>query len=485
MEQGAQDIERRHRLWTIIAISVWERYSYDTVMVLLPLFLIGAKVGGGFQWSEPDALLFTGTVLAAMQVGMFIGGVVTDRWLGSRRAMITGAWCMLTAHVFMLGPLVAPALASRLTGVDVHPLLLGISIHPGDLFAGEAVHAAVSAITPLPGAADAATTAYIASAWTFHIALSLLVIGNSLFKPTVTLLPGRLGYPSDQARDAAYTQVYMGRNLGIALAGLIAGLVAQVWNWHLALFTGAIGMALALLIMRWAWQKFLRQLLDVPDVIALQVSPERVSRRAAAFALLLLLAVCAFSIIYDQSGGLGATFAETKIDRDVLGWSVPVAWLLALNPVVIVLVTPWVTRQLLNPGSRLARMNSFDRYAASFALLAIGTMCYLFAAVRAQGAAAPGWWWIAAAIFWFTLAEILIAPIGESTITKMVPRRMQTRAMGIWFAFIGIGGWLSGVVGASASSNGAVTVFVAITAGALICVGIMRLLAWRFPHLAF
>jgi POT family proton-dependent oligopeptide transporter len=189
----------RAGLLQLSLIELWERFSYYTLLTLLPLFLVAPPEKGGLAWEPARALAFYGVVMAVVQILPFPCGLVGERRLGNRRALQLGAWLMMAGHLLMGAMAFAPA--SQLV-----PLLI--------------------------------------------VALGLVALGNGFFKPNIATMVGRLPHRTAAAADAAFGTFYVWINVGAAAASLIAGFAADRFGWHVAFSLAAIGMAIALLLMR-------------------------------------------------------------------------------------------------------------------------------------------------------------------------------------------------------------------------------------------
>ena len=189
--------------------ETWERVSYYGMRSLLVLYMVnhlfvrpdaGAEVLGfndlvralesAFGKLTPQALssqiygLYTGFVYLTP----FFGGMLADRLLGRRRAVVVGAVLMAIGHFLM------------------------------------------------------------ASERLFLVALMVLILGNGCFKPNISTQVGGLYAPGDPRRDRAFSIFYAGVNLGAFLAPLICGTLGQLVGWHWGFGAAGVGMVLGLLV---------------------------------------------------------------------------------------------------------------------------------------------------------------------------------------------------------------------------------------------
>src|SRR3989442_13703791 len=81
----------------------------------------------------------------------------------------------------------------------------------------------------------------------FYVGLTLIVIGTGLLKPNVSAMVGALYESGDGRRDAGFSIFYMGINLGAFLGPLIAGKLAEGFDWHLGFACAGVGMLVGLI----------------------------------------------------------------------------------------------------------------------------------------------------------------------------------------------------------------------------------------------
>lgn len=173
-------------LFTLFFAEMWERFSYYGMRSLLILYLIKGFLG----LNDGDAYGIYGAYTALVYATPFIGGIVADKLIGQRHAVILGGALMAAGH-----------------------LLMGIEAE-------------------IP----------------FYLALALLVVGNGFFKPNISTMVGSLYPPGSERRDAGFTLFYMGINLGAAMSPLICGYIGEKYGWHWGFGLATAGMLVGLLI---------------------------------------------------------------------------------------------------------------------------------------------------------------------------------------------------------------------------------------------
>jgi POT family proton-dependent oligopeptide transporter len=167
-------------LYTLFFAEMWERFSYYGMRALLVLYMIK----GFLAMNDGAAYAVYGGYTALVYATPFIGGMLADRLLGARRAVVLGGLLMSAGHLMMT----------------------------------------------------------IQVAWAFYLALALLIAGNGFFKPNISTMVGAL-YPAGSAkRDGGFTIFYMGINLGAAMSPLLCGYIGETYGWHYGFGLATIGM---------------------------------------------------------------------------------------------------------------------------------------------------------------------------------------------------------------------------------------------------
>ena len=173
-------------LYTLFFAEMWERFSYYGMRALLVLYLTKGFMGYG------DQLAYTvyGAYTALVYMTPFIGGMIADRILGQRKAIVIGGLLMSAGHLLMT----------------------------------------------------------IESEWPFFFALALLITGNGFFKPNISTMVGTLYGPGSPKRDDGFNIFYMGINLGAAMSPLLCGFIGETYGWHYGFGLATIGMMIGLAV---------------------------------------------------------------------------------------------------------------------------------------------------------------------------------------------------------------------------------------------
>ena len=173
-------------LYTLFFAEMWERFSYYGMRALLLFYMIKGFLGYG----DKDANAVYGAYTALVYMTPFFGGMIADKLLGARTAVVIGGILMALGHLTMTLP---------------------------------------------------------KEVW-FFTALGLLIAGNGFFKPNISTIVGELYPPGSPKRDGGFTIFYIGINLGAAMAPLLCGYVGETYGWHKGFGLATIGMMVGLAV---------------------------------------------------------------------------------------------------------------------------------------------------------------------------------------------------------------------------------------------
>ncbi|MEM9454243.1 MAG: oligopeptide:H+ symporter [Myxococcota bacterium] len=182
-------------LYALFFTEMWERLAFYTMVGILLLYTTDTERGGlGMPSAEGNEIY--GLYLAFVYFTPFLGGMIADRFLGYRRAVLVGAVCM----------------ASGLFLMSV----------PGKSF--------------------------------FLLGLLGLIVGNGFFKPNISVMVGNLYEPGDARRDAGFNIFYMGINIGALFANLLAAAVRNEAGWLWTFRIAGFGLLISMLILLSQWK---------------------------------------------------------------------------------------------------------------------------------------------------------------------------------------------------------------------------------------
>ncbi|MDT0686221.1 peptide MFS transporter [Autumnicola psychrophila] len=505
-------------LFVLFFTEMWERFSYYGMRALLVLFLTASLMEEGWGWERQDALILYGWYIGLVYVTPIFGGLIADKLLGYRNAVVWGALIMTLGHASMA----------------------------------------------LEGFTD----------YFFYLGLVLLILGNGLFKPNISSIVGQLYKTDDKEKDAGYTIFYMGINAGAFLGILLCGYIGENIGWHWGFGLAGVFMFFGMLQFYFAQKIFgkigLKPTKEIDYVDQKTVKGEVSSEEGAVIRdeepeqktetsskvkgdRILVISVFAFFTIFfwwafEQAGGSMTIFAADYTDRVLVGsgaytfkiinaiitivpllvityvlgllfkqtfgsfaksnvflglsfliiWGiviyilyrefiadaseVPASWFSVLNSLFIILFAPlfskiWESR--FNPTGPV-------KFGIGLILLGVGFGALAYGASGIpQGAevASVSMIWLILAYFFHTIGELCVSPVGLSYVSKLSPPKLVGLMFGIWFMANFIAGILGGYTGGyidAISEQYSLSVFFLIFTSIPIFMGLIMILINKF-----
>jgi POT family proton-dependent oligopeptide transporter len=385
--------------------ELWERFSYYGMMGLLTLYMtkqlllpghvehvlgfsgFRAAIEGVFGPLTTLALasqifgLYTGFVYLTPIIGGFIG----DRWLGQRVTVVMGTLLMATGHLLMTS----------------EPFFL--------------------------------------------VALASLVIGAGFIKGNMAAQVGRLYATEDTRRTRAFGIYLIGLNVGAFTAPLICGTLGEKVGFHWGFGAAGIGMLISLATY------LIGQRHLPPDSIRRAggtVAAPRLKagdgRRIVALLALMIPYILVFSA-YQQSWNIFTIWADTHVNRKILGFEAPVTWFATLDGILTILAV-FVAIRLWAWQAKRSREGHDSRKISEG--LVMGTVGFL---ILAGGTflAGPAKVALFFPVIYFVLQDLMIPFVDTvimSTYSKNAPAAVNTTMIGVYYLGSAISniavGWL-------------------------------------------
>lgn len=294
----------------------------------------------------------------------------------------------------------------------------------------------------------------------FFLALALLMLGSAAFRPNFTVQVADLYRPGDPRRDGGFTLFYMGINLGAILSNLVCGTVAALYGWHQGFASAGVAMGLGLTVYL-VGQKHLppdarsRGGLPISGGGALAPAAGKGWAIAGIFVALCVLSVV-FGTLLEQHGSAMQLFTEEQAAAlGIPGSRVSMMWLLSVGPLGLLVSAPLLDlfwrRQAKNgkePGSVAKMALGCFLLGASFLMM--------IAVAGPTGTGQEGFLWPSLCILLITLGELYFVPITLSLLPRIAPLRWASTMMGLFLLSSLFGNVLSGFflsAFASQSSN--------------------------------
>ncbi|MDX1498391.1 MAG: peptide MFS transporter [Woeseiaceae bacterium] len=211
-------------LYVCFATELWERFSFYGMKYLLLLYLTKYHL-----FSDEAGLDVLGAYAGLVYALPVIGGLIADRYLGMRKAVVFGGILLSLGHILMaVEGHQAMYYAAGTTLTD------DLRLATGEVLAAGTVLAA------------AITIQDTAALKVFYLALALIVMGVGYLKPNISTIVGKLYPQDDPRRDSGFTIFYMGINIGSFTATLLCGWLGETYGWKYGFGAAGIGMILGL-----------------------------------------------------------------------------------------------------------------------------------------------------------------------------------------------------------------------------------------------
>jgi POT family proton-dependent oligopeptide transporter len=145
-------------------------------------------------------------------------------------------------------------------------------------------------------------------------------------------------------------------------------------------------------------------------------------------------------------------FAKDFTERHIGSFEVPALWFQSMNSFFIIIFAPVFAMIWTWLGAKNINISAPTKFALGLFMAGIGFCIMIFPAnmlVANGGLIKVSAWWLAISYLFQTFGELLLSPVGLSSMTKLAPRRFVGQIMGIWFLATSVGNLIAGLVGGS------------------------------------
>jgi POT family proton-dependent oligopeptide transporter len=414
---AAQWFGQPRGLTVLFLTEMWEKFSFYGMRSLLVLYMTKH-----LAIAQQDASWIYGTYAALVYLTPVFGGLIADRWLGRRLAVIFGGLIMAGGHFMM------------------------------------------------------------ASESLFYLALATIALGSGLYLPSLPSQIDSLYAHDDPRRKSAYNVYYVGVNLGAFAAPLVIGTIGETYSFHWGFAIAGFGMFIGLITYLTGARYLPPEVPRTPNLVtATRVGGTSDTEVVKRFAFLVSIAavVVIFRGAYEQFGNTVALWADQSVDRNVTAsLSIPVTWFQSLNPLLIFILTPVLVR-------RWTRQARLDRELPSGTKMSLGAalvgLSYLFVAAMAywsqQHAMRASWPCVVLFIVAMTAGELYILPVGLGLFGRLAPKGLTATSIAVWFSAGVLGNLFAGWLGTLWSPLTHTIFFAIIGAVALSAALLLALLA--------
>ncbi|WP_430423847.1 peptide MFS transporter [Phenylobacterium sp.] len=236
--------------------EMWERFSYYGMRGILIFYLTQHLL-----FDQDVASGQYGSYTSLVYLLPLIGGMLADRYLGTRKAVAFGALLLVAGHLTMAvegrpatqtltyaGQTYNVAIEGRMENRSVK-LVVGDKAY--DFSANEAGGFEIKdlpATAPLPavlpkGSYELKKDVDLFGKNAFYLAVALIIMGVGFLKPNISTIVGQLYPQGDPRRDSGFTLYYYGINLGAFWASFACAWFGLNVGWWAGFGLAGVGMA--------------------------------------------------------------------------------------------------------------------------------------------------------------------------------------------------------------------------------------------------
>jgi proton-dependent oligopeptide transporter, POT family len=416
-------------LSTPFAVELWERFSFYGMQGILLIYLYYTVSQGGLAVPQHIATGIVGAYGGAVYLFTILGAWIADRLLGADKTLFISSIVVMCGHI-------ALALIPGIAGVGV--------------------------------------------------GLVLIAVGSGGLKATSTTIVGTLYDEHDTRRDAGFSLYYLGVNLGAFFGPILTGLLQSTLGFHYGFGLAAIGMAAGLVQYAIRRRKLPAQAKAVPNpldrsrypmvaiiavigllviaaavllgfvtadnlptvvifvtiaatiayfVVILSSKLSSVDRSRVLAFIPLFIASAVFWSLYQQQFTVLTVYADERLNRSLFGWDMPVSWVQSINPIFIIILSGVAAGIWTKLGER--QPSTPTKFALGTGIMGIAFLLFLpFVATGKNGTPLLA---LVGILLVFTIAELLLSPVGLSVATKLAPERFQTQMVALFFLSVALG----------------------------------------------
>jgi POT family proton-dependent oligopeptide transporter len=391
-------------LYYLAFTEAWERFSYYGMTALVVLYMVNQLLLPGHVEHVVGFTAFRAVMeslfgplsvqpLASQIFGLYsgfvyftplLGGLVADRWIGQRNAVVIGALAMSGGHVAM------------------------------------------------------------AFDQSFLLALLLLVLGSGFLKGNISAQVGALYPRDDEARRTRGFAIFsMAINFGAVAGPLLCGALAQAFGWHIGFGVAALfmlaGLATYLAGYRHLPARVERRRHDGPTL-------GRADWRIVA-ALVGVMAITVFqSVAYYQLANVLPIWIQRYVALDAGGFSIPIPWYQSIDPLFSILGVPVLFWLWARQAAHGREPNDLGKIGIGAWLAAAANLILVGAIALSDGTPVhPAWPFLYCALQ--GIAFLYYWPTLLALVSRAAPAKINATMMGVAFMTLFVSNNLIGWIG--------------------------------------
>ncbi len=133
-------------------------------------------------------------------------------------------------------------------------------------------------------------------------------------------------------------------------------------------------------------------------------------------------------------------YSDEQLNRNLFGWEMPVPWVQSINPIFIIILSGVFAAIWTKLGDR--QPSTPVKFALGTAIMGVAFL--LFLPFADGGPNSTPLLWIVLILFVFTVAELLLSPVGLSVTTKLAPKLFHTQMVALFFLSVALGTSIAG-----------------------------------------
>jgi POT family proton-dependent oligopeptide transporter len=446
-------------LATLFFTEMWERFSFYGMRALLVLFMTAAVAGTnpGMGLDTAQATAIYGLYTFFVYVLALPGGWIADNLWGQRKSVFVGGCIIAAGHFTMAIPTNAAFFVGLLLVVIGTGLLKpNVSTMVGDLYpeGGARRDAGFSIFYMginigaffgpiLCGAlAEGFRVGGFGTDGNWHWGFSLAGIGMVIGLIQYALGTRHLGGAGEYRGGSDARTLATRSRITYAAGALFVAVMLVVGFWvagggapfSVESLAGSLGIVTVVLAL--GFFAFV--------IVAGGHTP--LERKRVGVIVWLFVLSALFWSGFEQAGSSLNLFAADLTDRSFGGWEMPASWLQSVNSLFIILLAPvfgfawtWLAARNANPSIPV-------KFGLGLIGLAVGFFVLSWGAANASPTSPVSPAWLVVTYFFHTAGELMLSPVGLSSITKLSPPSRVGQMMGMWFVSVSLGNLIAGLV---------------------------------------
>jgi len=392
-------------LFYLAFTEAWERFSYYGMTALLVLYMVNQALLPGHLENIAGFAGFRSAIeslvgpqstqaLASSIFGLYsgfvyftpmLGGLIADRWIGQRNAVVIGALLMSAGHIAM------------------------------------------------------------AFEQSLLLALILLVAGSGFLKGNISAQVGSLYPRDDEARRThAFTIFSTGINIGAVLGPLVCGLLAQIYGWHYGFGVAGLFMLAGLATYLYGY-RYLPARVASSDR---QTGNLTAREWYTTLAVIAVIAITIFqSISQYQEFNVFPVWIQQHVAREVAGYTIPIPWYFSLESLTSILVAPLLFLLWRWQASRRREPGDLSKIGIG-AGLAVVTNLFLVVPILVSPGARIHPLWPALYCVGTGISFMYYWPTTLALVSRAAPAKVNATMLGIAYMSLFVSnnliGWIGG-----------------------------------------